>query len=99
MPRQAFNDFLNSPGPSTPRGRGGGRGKGRGRGGVADSGNGSPGFRGGRGGGNVLGGSSRSFKADYSNVGFDYTAVNRQQYIKMDGMSIFHRENGCVKSG
>lgn len=79
MTRQPFNDFLNAPGPSTPRGRGRGRGGGGGGGGGGGRGRG-----GGRGGGQTPGGSNLS-KSDYSNVPFDYASINSQRYKKMDG--------------
>lgn len=73
LTQQSFNSFLNSPGPSTPRGRGrgGGRGRGSARGG------------GGRGGSSSSG--SNLKKLDYSNVPFDYASINSQRYNKMDG--------------
>lgn len=83
MSKQPFDSFLNlgGGGPSTPRGRGRGGGRG-GRGG------------GGRGGIPVA---KRSYQADYSNVGFDYDAINKQGYRKMEGelpypKSTFRRE-------
>ena len=73
MPKQAFGDFLSlQAGPSTPRGRGRGGGTRGGRGG----------FGGGRGGATVA---KRSYNADYTNVGFDYDAINKQGYRKMEG--------------
>jgi hypothetical protein len=79
---QAFNEFLNQAGPSTPRGRGrGGGGRGRGSG------------RGGRGGGPSSGGSNLK-KSDYSNVPFDYASVNSQRYNKMEGK--FDGERSCL---
>jgi hypothetical protein len=74
LQHQSFNDFLNTPGPSTPRGRGrggggrGGRGSGRGGRGASSS------------------GGSNLKKSDYSNVPFDYASINSQRYNKMDGM-------------
>ena len=73
MARQSFNDFLNSPGPSTPRGRGRGRGGGRGGGG--------------RGGPTGGGGGRSSFTTDYSNVPLDYAQLSGRKYTKMDGES------------
>jgi len=91
MPKQQpFNDFLNSPGPSTPRGRGRGRG-----GGGGGSGRGGGGYRGGRGGGGAGGGRS-SFATDYSNVPLDYANMNNRGYKKSEGTSIFHL--GCEAS-
>ncbi|WVF70475.1 hypothetical protein IAT40_005265 [Kwoniella sp. CBS 6097] len=78
--RQSFNDFLNSGGPSTPRGRGRGRGGGGGfRGGGGGRGGYTPG-----GGGQ----SKNSFNADYTNMAFDYERINSQKYTKMEGFSV-----------
>ena len=79
MTRQPFNEFLNSPGPSTPGGRG--RGTGRGRGGYTPK-------RGGRGGG-VYGSNTGSSKKDYSSVPFDYASINNQRYVKLERASWF----------
>ncbi|WWD17876.1 hypothetical protein CI109_102320 [Kwoniella shandongensis] len=86
-PRQAFGDFLNSGGPSTPRGRGRGRG-------------GGGGDRGGRGGGfGGGGGAKKSYNADYTNMGFNYEAINSQKYTKMDGFNVAPFGPSPVPSG
>ncbi|WVR05912.1 hypothetical protein IAU60_002938 [Kwoniella sp. DSM 27419] len=88
MARQSFHDFINSGDPSTPRGRG----RGGFRGGSAGRGGGRGGSSGGGtfgSGGRTLGGVPKnSYKADYSNVPFDYEKINNQKYTKMEGFSV-----------
>ncbi|KAK8865942.1 hypothetical protein IAR55_001091 [Kwoniella newhampshirensis] len=95
-PRQGFGDFLNSGGPSTLRGRGRGRGGGGGEGGGRGRGGG-----GGRGGGSFGGGggAKKSYNADYTNMGFNYEAVNSQRYTKMDGFNVTPFGPSPVPSG
>lgn len=89
MPRTPFDEFLNSAGPSTPRGRGRGRGGARGGGG-----------RGGRGGGRggSFGGVSGQSKlsSDYSNVSFDYSKLNTRSYTRLEGE--FYRASGVHRT-
>ncbi|WWC86279.1 uncharacterized protein L201_001152 [Kwoniella dendrophila CBS 6074] len=80
MVRQSFGDFLNSGSPSIPRGRG--------RGGFGRGGGGGGGGRGGRGGFTPGSSSKKSFNADYTNMGFNYEAINNQKYTKMEGFNV-----------
>ena len=34
-----------------------------------------------------IGGAGKSFKSDYTDVPFDYSKINRQEYTKLEGLS------------
>ena len=97
--RQPFDELLDAAGPSDFRGRGRGRG-GRGRGGFQDGPRGRGVGRGGSGRGaypgrgNSLGASELASrrggggsKADYSNVAFDYTKIEKQGHVNLASRS------------
>ena len=55
-------------------------------------------MRGGRGGGR--GGTpiaKRSYNADYTNVGFDYDAINKQGYRRMEGELMRHCSRSSLR--